>query len=455
MQPEPAARHDAQSPAYQALESLVLRATGNARLSDRNGVLPEKLQRRLRRTGLTTLESYLDLLTDGADGQSELDALIAELTVGETSFFRHPEQFDLLRDVVLPDCLKRKARSKLLRIWSAGCANGAEAYSVAILVQALLGARAEGWQVSIVGSDISRVALAEAERGIFSEWTLRDMTETRRRGFFTASGSDWAIKSRYRQDLRFVHHNLISDEYPSIHKSIFGFDIILCRNVMIYFDDRTNAEFVQKLDSVLLDGGWLLTAPADFNSHLFPLFQAEGRPGGLVFRKKGTMLPAPAPPERAPARDDTTDMPDSPPHRPRQPRPPSLDIDEIIDSANRGDWARAAKKCAALLKRDTCNAQARYYHALVLHHTGHAREAERELKRALYADRDFALAHYQLGMFRKGAGDVRGSRRAFCNVMDLLDHAPADMPVSARGDVTADELRMLASQQLQSLERRT
>jgi chemotaxis protein methyltransferase CheR len=451
--PDSANQIAAASPAYEALESLLLRATGNTRLLDRNGVLPEKLQRRLRRTGLSTLESYLDLLSGGADGPKELDALIAELTVGETSFFRHPEQFDLLRDVVLPDCLKRKGRSKLLRIWSAGCANGAEAYSVAILVQALLGVRAEGWQVSIVGSDISRAALAEAERGIFSDWTLRDMSETRRRGFFASSGSDWAIKSRYRQNLRFVHHNLISEEYPSFHKNIFGFDIILCRNVMIYFDDRTNADLARKLDSVLVEGGWLLTAPADFNPHLFPIFQTEGGPGGIVYRKKGVPIPALPAPEPASARAEAID--DTPrPRRPQRQRPASIEIDEIIDAANRGDWTRAEKRCAALLKRDAYNAQARYYHALVLIHTGRTRDAERELKRALYADRDFALAHYQLGLLRKNAGDARASRRAFCNVMDLLALAPPDMPVSARGDVSADELRTLASQQIQSLGRR-
>lgn len=443
-----------QSPAYEALESLVVRATGNARLSDRNGVLPEKLHRRLRRTGLTTLESYFDLLTSGAEGQSELDELIGELTVGETSFFRHQEQFDLLRDVVLPDCLKRKGRSQLLRIWSAGCANGAEAYSVAILVQALLGPRADDWQVSIVGSDINRAALVEAERGVFSDWTLRDMNDTRRRGFFTATGPDWAIKNRYRRNLRFVHHNLVSDEYPSIHKNIFGFDIILCRNVMIYFDDRTNAALARNLDSVLVEGGWLLTAPADFNPHLFPIFQTEGGPGGIVFRKKGAPgLTAPLERAREPAnRPDEMAAPVT--HAPRRTPPPAVEIDEIVDAANRGDWTRAQKRCATLLKRDTYNAQARYYHALVLTHTGRARDAERELKRALYADRDFALAHYQLGILRKNAGDIRGSRRAFCNVMDLLALAPADMPVSAGGDVCADELRLLASQQIELLGRR-
>jgi chemotaxis protein methyltransferase CheR len=452
VQPEASLQGAPESPAYQALESLVLKATGNARLSDRNGVLPERLQRRLRRTGHTTLESYLALVTDAAEGKNELDALIADLTVGETSFFRHPEQFDLLRDVVLPDCIRRKGRSKLLRIWSAGCANGAEAYSVAILVQALLGPRAEDWQVSIVGSDISRTALEEAERGVFSDWTLRDVSDARRRGFFSSSGTEWAIKPRYRQNLRFVQHNLVSDEYPSIHKSIFGFDVILCRNVMIYFDDRTNAELVHRLDSVLVEGGWLLTAPADFNPHLFPSFETQGGPGGIVFRKKGVPVPA-LPPSDAVRPSDEAKAPEVP--RPvRRPRPAVVEIDEIIDAANRGDWTRAEKRCAALLKRDAYNAQARYYHALVLTHTGRVRDAERELKRALYADRDFALAHYQLGLLRRNAGDMRASRRAFCNVMDLLALAPADMPVSARGDVNAEELRMLAAQQLQTLGRR-
>ena len=272
--------------AFEELKTFLVSATGNYRLSGKDSPVREKVLGRLRQNGLSSLGEYLELLKDGKLGKRELDSLIAELTVGETFFFRHPDHFDALRDHVLPAVLKRNEQSRQLRIWSAGCANGAEAYSIAILAHSLLGERLADWNVTIVGSDINRAFLAEAEAGSYSAWTMRGVPQEQVHGFFVRNGALWSVRDKYKQNVRFVYHNLINDEVPSIHNNIFAFDVVFCRNVMIYFDGPTNALLAARIDQALIEDGWLFVGSTDFNPHLDATFAVEKQAGAIVYRKR-------------------------------------------------------------------------------------------------------------------------------------------------------------------------
>ena len=316
------ARAEQLGPAFDELKAFIVTATGHARLAKRDDLLLEKISRRISAHNLPSLESYLDLLTRGANGRIEFDCLIAELTIGETSFFRHQEHFDALRDQVLPACLRRNGVTRQLRIWSAGCANGAEVYSIAIVVHALLGHRRDDWNVVIVGSDINRAFLAEAEAGRYSAWTLRDVAEEQREALFVRNGDGWTIREAYRRDVRFVYHNLVSDEFPCFHKNIFAFDIIMCRNVMIYFDALNNKQLAERLGTVLTDDGWLFTGPADFNPHLESILTLEKLSGALVYRNRlprtqSRQALSIASPAKPPAERTTPDARRAPPARDR------------------------------------------------------------------------------------------------------------------------------------------
>jgi chemotaxis protein methyltransferase CheR len=129
------------------------------------------------------------------------------------------------------------------------------------------------------------------------------------------------------------------------------------------------------------------------------------------------------------------------------------DIAAIIEFANKGDWANAARHCEEILRADACNVAAHYYYGLVLQYTGAKLEAEQAWRRAIYLDRDFALAHYQLGLARKDAHDVPGSSRAFRNAIEVLNGTPDERPVSPCDQITALDLRELAAQQLELLAR--
>ncbi len=138
-----------------------------------------------------------------------MDVLIAKLTIGETSFFRDPEQFAAIREVILPEILERKQSSKQFRIWSAGCATGAEPYSLAILMARELSDRIAGWEISIHATDLNRGFLAAAKEGKFRTWTLRSIADEVKHECFSQEGSTWTIHPRYKRWISFRQMNLV------------------------------------------------------------------------------------------------------------------------------------------------------------------------------------------------------------------------------------------------------
>lgn len=477
-------------PVFGEIRSYVVNATGNVRLSQNASFLMEKISRRLRLHGLSSLRPYLALLKHDIDGKAELDHLISELTIGETSFFRHREQFDALRDKILPELLKRNSVSKRLRIWSAGCSNGAEAFSISIVLSTLLDTALKDWDVTIVGSDINRAFLAEAERGSYSQWILRNIPNEQLPQYFERDGHAWSIRERYKRKVKFIWGNLLSD-HGSANAGRYGpFDIVFCRNVMIYFDSDSNQYLTRALAGTLVENGLLFVAPADVHQHLAASFVSENQISPGIFRKRGEAVIQAVVPLRASQAPgvnwtaagaansragNVVPMPDNgrrhvdvyrkkirvpaaePPRlaetgKANEPGP-ALQLETIIDSANRGDWTNAARQCEQMLATDRLNAPVHYYHGLVLQYAGNTREAERAWRRSIYLDQDFALAHYQLGLSRKEAGDLKGAIKAFRNAIIALDGRPEEHPVDPFDKVTVDDLRELSARQLGPLEK--
>src|SRR5205823_4106245 len=159
--------------------------------ADKDDDLAARITQRLAALRLAGCDAYLEVLRSGTAGETERDALIESLTIGETFFFRHSEMFDALRSVVVPDLLARNHASRRLRIWSAGCSVGAEAYSVAILLRRDFARELAGWDVTILGTDINRQFLARAREGCYEEWALRNTTAEFRPAHFVRSGQSW------------------------------------------------------------------------------------------------------------------------------------------------------------------------------------------------------------------------------------------------------------------------
>jgi chemotaxis protein methyltransferase CheR len=440
-------------PDYVRLKEHLIRSTGLAYYEDKDDNLAARIGQRLATLDLPDCASYLDLLRDPNQGESELEAVAAELTIGETYFFRHTEQFDALRDIVLPDILERNRTTRRLRIWSAGCATGAEPYSVALLLRHDLAERIAGWDVTILGTDMNRCFLARAREGRFEEWAFRATPNHVWARCFEPEGRSWLIRPEYKEWVSFQYHNLATHPFPSLVNNLSAFDLILCRNVMIYFSAGAIQRRLEQFWECLVEGGWLLVGHAESNTEFFQAFRTINAPGTTLYQRAA---PPPAAPPALPGPAIPIPATEWPPRQPERPERPEADgLATVRVLADRGEWQEAVACCRGLLEMDGLNAAVHFYHALVLEQAGLPKEAEVSLRRALYLDRSFVLAHYHLGLFLQKGRNVPQARRSFENVIELLSRTADEGALAGPDGMTVADLRELTTMHLEVLRRET
>jgi chemotaxis protein methyltransferase CheR len=455
-------------PGYGALKARIIAATGLVYYAGKDDEFARVLERRLAAVGVPDCGAYLALLDGGSDGRQEFDELVAELTIGETYFFRHAEVFAALGETVLPDLIERNRESRRLRIWSAGCANGAEPYSLAILLRRDFATRLDGWSVRIIGTDINKRFLAQAEEGVYQDWSLRATSATDRDRFFTRTTRGWHIDPRLRAVVSFQCHNLVEDTFPSLANGLAAFDLILCRNVVIYFDRPRVVDLVNRFRRTLVDGGWLVPGHAEADVDLFRAFETVNSRGAVLYRKGNSAIPLPPPwPLAAIAVPPSPPLPvveeSLPPlprllerHPPSPPPIPSIhaapvhavpvaDLDAVRRLADAGQWRHALAIARQLVAEQPTLAPGHFYLALVLDELDELAGAEKALKQAIYLDRGFAVAHYHLGLLLRRRGDAAGSLRAFRNAVDLGRRLPAEAVLPCGDGITAGQLCGLAT----------
>ncbi|MBC7905789.1 MAG: protein-glutamate O-methyltransferase CheR [Rhodospirillaceae bacterium] len=437
-------------PYFPRLKSLVIETTGMAFYADKDEDLARIVAARMAETGLMPCARYLEVIADPVLGRDEMDALVAELTIGETYFFRHKEQFDALRDIILPNVLERNQHVRRLRIWSAGCATGPEPYSLAIMLKRDFGARIAGWHVSIIATDINQKFLARARDGRYDEWAFRATPDDVRRECFEQVGKQWAIRPEYKNCVSFQYHNLIKNRFPSLIDNIAGLDIIICRNVVIYFSRETVEGLVPCFRETLVDGGWLVMGHAEPNMELFRDFHTVNTPGAVLYQRVDTPRPICAPlPPYAPLPKPNLRRPAPPPLRPPAPvpkappvvKPDPVGLNRVRDLADQGRWAEALAGCDALIAANALDSRSHFYRALVLEQQGDVEGCETSLRRAIYLDRHFVLPHYHLGLFLWRRNDVLGAQRSFRNVLALLERLPEDHALDDGDAITVGQLR--------------
>jgi chemotaxis protein methyltransferase CheR len=238
------------------------------------------VQRAMERRALGGIPELLRVLDEDPPAR---DALVAELTVGETYFLRDPAQFELLRRRVLPELLTSRTPDRPIRVWSAGCASGEEPYSVAMLLDELGALQ----RAQITGTDIARPRLTDAQRAIYSRWSLRGSTEAMRARYFRERGRYFELTPRIRERVDFRYLNLAEDRFPSLAAGIWGMDVILCRNVLIYFDESTVERVARRLIASLSEDGWLILGASDPAIAERVACDVVLTDAGLVYRRPG------------------------------------------------------------------------------------------------------------------------------------------------------------------------
>lgn len=438
--------------------------------------LRDVLGRRLEASGRSA-RAYLTTLDDESAATGELRELGRELTVGETYFFRHREQFAAFSEVALPERMQKPGAARELRILSAGCASGEEPYSLAVRV--LSHGVPLGVRVTIRGVDLNRVALDKAARGRYSEWSLRETDANERSRWFVSQGREFTLSAEVRQMVVFEERNLaIEDPGLFVPET---YDIVFCRNMLMYFNQERAAAVVARLARSLLPGGYLFLGHAETLrglSHDFHLrhthnafyYQRKGQLGPSIVIEAGSHAPAEAskPPdsswvgtwldtvqrtseriERLTHRTGDVDRVPAPPvHAPRADLGLVLDLlrherfaealtalrelsassvndpDAMLLRAalltHSGELDAAETVSHELLALDELNAGAHYLLALCDERRGNLQQAVDHDQIAAYLDHTFAMPRLHLGLIARRTGDRATARRELGQAIALL-----------------------------------
>jgi chemotaxis protein methyltransferase CheR len=219
-----------------------------------------RLNKRLRALGLTSYGQYVERIRQDAGG-TEVATMLDALSTNHTYFFREPQHFEVLRRSVIPDLLDRRRRDRRLRIWSAGCSSGEEPYSIAMTLKEAVGDLG-AWDVGILATDLSRRMLRMAQEGIYPEERLRETPSPRVVEHFSClrGGSRrlYRVSDALRRMVHFAWLNLV-DPWPMKGE----FDVIFCRNVMIYFDKPTQARLIERFWNQMARGGTLFVGHSE------------------------------------------------------------------------------------------------------------------------------------------------------------------------------------------------
>jgi chemotaxis protein methyltransferase CheR len=441
----------------------------------------------------------IDQLVASPPSREQTEILARHLTVGETYFFREPQSFAALQERILPDLIRvRRGRDQRLRLWSAGCATGEEAYSLAIILTTLLPDVAD-WNITILATDINPRALQTAAEGVYTAWSFRaTATSSQKRYFIKKDDGRFAIAPNIRQLVTFAYHNLAEDNCPSLWNNTNAMDVILCRNVLMYFAPELVTGVLRKLYQALIDGGWLIVSPTEAALVSAADFVAVNLPGAVVYRKESTrqvdvQRPAALPVETGladattlwrPALGAVAESAGEPPRPPgpavvavaepsAAPSPPmplvgaealyhqgryaeaAAGLTELVlrgqapaaargllvrAYANQGKLADALACCDQALAIDPLNVKLQYLRATVLQEQGATAEAMRTLRRTLYLEPRFVLAHFALGNLALRANRSQEAAKHFAHALALADqYRPDDLLPESEG-LTAGRL---------------
>jgi chemotaxis protein methyltransferase CheR len=266
---------------FNEFRALIFDKTGIHMRDGKQILISNRLRKRLAALHLCSYEDYYRLLVSGAAGDEELHNFIDAVSTNETYFFREINHFNVLRKTILPEILRRKRR---VRIWSAGCSTGEEVYTLRIVVnEVLTECDQHGAEVGIVGTDISTAAIARARKGVYFERALRLVPKASLERYFSpAEDGAQQIGQEMRDGVDFRVHNLFKDPFPG-----GPFDIIFCRNVMIYFNKSTQTKLVDEVFADALDpDGYLFIGHSESLSGFSRKFRYAATFKAPIYRMK-------------------------------------------------------------------------------------------------------------------------------------------------------------------------
>jgi chemotaxis protein methyltransferase CheR len=442
-------------------------------------VLERGLDSRMSALRINSFSDYFEYLNKNRERRQELQKLLQFLTVGETFFFRYNAHFEALTRVVIPE-LTRAGRNRSIRILSAGCSTGEEPYSIAM---SLMGALPD-WKkrdIKIFATDINSRSLRRAREGVYSSWKIRVTEKSHLERYFYRVGESYVVNDDVKSLVDFSYLNLqLSDQLPAN-----SFDIIFCRNVMIYFTTATTKKVVDRFAEALNPGGYLFLGHSETLSHISSRFERHILGGGFYYTKKRE-APAEAekplagklPPAQAAADNKTVEkiLPAVKPPLAGAVQGEKPDLEAIfaagLNSLYQGNYDEAASFISELLRikpdhtgaimaegeihlmcgraeealecfnkalsLNDLLAEGYFLRGFLFEMRDRVKDALDEYRKAVLLKMDFVMPHYNLGKLYFRSGDVRSCSREFKNSLKMLEKAGREEIIPFSGGLSRE-----------------
>ncbi|MDC3957945.1 CheR family methyltransferase [Polyangium jinanense] len=440
----------------------LLRARTRLQMRPRNMEIIERVAERRAAERGAPVGAYLEHVILSHD-TAELESFIAEITVGETHFFRGPPQFEALRNEIVPSLLHKRRKERVLTALSAGCATGEEAYSLAIVLREA--AMNDGFRVEVTGIDLNPRALQKAESARYSAWSLRDVPEVVRRMYFRTEGETWHLSEDVRRLVRFRRFGLT--EGPLVNVFPKGFDLILCQNVLYYLEPEARPEVIASLAAALAPGGILMFGPVDHagdvpgcravhvgevvvHERFGPVSVPPSSPRGRRYARL-SIPPVPLPELRmeaaaAPPVAPAAPPPPSPEPAPEVPAPAAApSLASAFAHADAGNLENALAELEALLEEEPEEPRAHLLEGLLLVELGGFEAALDAFRRCVYLDPSMMLAHAGAAVagLRLGRPDLVERHAARLRALTVARGKGVDAPIEGWDGMTVGRLLRL------------
>jgi chemotaxis protein methyltransferase CheR len=460
--------------------------------SNRNrNELHQKMTAAMKDFDFEDVGEFIEWLLSSSPTQKQIEILASHLTVGETYFFRERRAFEILEQSILPGLVDaRRKTGRRLRFWSAGCSTGEEPYSLAILLDQLI-PDLKDWNITILATDINTAALRKADEGIYSDWSFRDAPPFFKDKYFErVNGNHYLLLSDIRKMVTFSYLNLSEDVYPALQNNTNAMDFIFCRNVLMYFSPEHVQRAAERFYRSLVDNGWLIVSPVETSQIHYASF-ATVRIQDSTFYKKDTrktkpesvsakygekeIVPYPLPLEKVKRRKSEKPSHTAPHDVPGKPKQSVLtpleeaailyqkgfyrEAEERLSAlisngsssqemlvlftkilANQGKLEDAFHWCEKAVSAEKFNPHLHYLLAIILEEQKRGEEAKASLKKALYLDPDFVLAHFALANLSLRRGKIAEARKHFGNTTEILSKYKPDEIFPESEGITAGRL---------------
>lgn len=384
----------------------------------------------LARYSEATVGSLVASLPEHELGAEAICRILSACCIGETMFMRHPEQLAALAALVpsLPSSLRRRP----LRVWSAGCASGEEAYSLA----AMLGGPA-WYGVSVLGTDLNPAAIERAKAGRYRLWSMRGVVPADVEHWLDIGPLEVVVRDHLRPYVDFRIHNLMTDDYPA------DLDVVVCRNVLLYFDEAAAADVMRRFAKSLEPGGVLVTGFFDPEPPHDGCFVHERANAMRIYRRVGKLADSTVEAEHRP-HDVSGEPHDAPPPSSRRP----VDIESLLslarDLSDEGRGDEALSVLDRLAERFPLRVEVHVLSSMIADEAGRTERSLEDARKAVFLMPDLAIGHYLIASSLERLGEQERASvhlAAACKALARLE-GPEE-PVPFGEGLTASQLRRM------------